>query len=44
MFDAAAREVPAGSIAVANEKDARIFIDDEALNSQRHEIGALRQL
>ena len=38
MFDAAAREMPAWSIAMADEKDARNFVDDETLNPQRHEF------
>jgi hypothetical protein len=39
-FDATAREVPAGPIAVANQQDAIVIVDDDSLRPQR---GAPRQ-
>ncbi len=37
-LDATAWKVPAGAVAVANEEYTRRFVDDDALDTERHDI------
>jgi hypothetical protein len=43
VLDATAGKMPAGAIAMANEKNARIFIDDDALSTERDDIGTIEE-
>lgn len=40
MLDTAAGKMPARAIAVANEKHARCFVDNEPLRAESHDLSA----
>jgi hypothetical protein len=41
-FDAATREMPAGTIAVTDEQDALFGVNNKPLNAERRQSGAVR--